>query len=253
MTYRSNPPTDPPPLPAVRRSLAPLREQVLDQVREAIIDGRLAPGARLIERSLIDMLGVSRTVVREALRQLESEGLVTTDARKGMVVRALTTDEARDLYAIRALLEGLAARLFVEHATSAQRKALAEALQETVGAYEGGDPNSVLRAKNEFYRRLFDGAGSETLSSMLGMLHARIWRWRALGLGHPNRSERRSRESIRALQALLAAAKANDAARAEAVMREESTRAGAEVMRLLEPQAEAVQPRTPMAGRTSKR
>lgn len=243
MTNRSNPLPASPPLPVVRRSLAPLREQVLDQLREAIIDGRLEPGARLIERSLIDMLGVSRTVVREALRQLESEGLVATDARKGMVVRALTAAEARDLYAIRALLEGLAARLFVEHATTVQRKALAEALQETVRAYGTGDPDSVLRAKNEFYRRLFDGAGSETLSSMLGMLHARIWRWRALGLGHPNRSERRSRESIRALQALLAAAKANDPERAEAIMREESTRAGAEVMRLLEPHAEAVRPR----------
>lgn len=218
----------------VRRSLAPLREQVLDELREAVISGRLAPGARLIERELIAMLGVSRTVVREALRQLQSEGLITEDARKGMVVRALTASEARDLYAIRALLEGLAARLFVQHAGDAEIAALSTALKQTVQAYETDAPNAVLRAKNEFYQRLFEGAKSETLSSMLGMLHARIWRWRALGLSHANRSPTRSRESIKALRALLASIKARDAGAAEAIMREESMRAAAEVIRLVE-------------------
>ena len=226
----------------VRRSLAPLREQVLDELRGAIIAGRLAPGSRLIERELISMLGVSRTVVREALRQLQSEGLITEDAKKGMVVRALTAGEARDLYAIRALLEGLAARLFVQNAGELEIASLATALKSTVEAYEVDAPNAVLRAKNEFYQRLFEGAKSETLSSMLGMLHARIWRWRALGLSHANRSPSRSRESVRALRALLAALKSRDADRAEAIMREESMRAAAEVIRLVESGASAAVP-----------
>lgn len=234
------------PLPEVRRSLAPLREQVQAQLREAIIDGRLAPGARLIERELIDMLGVSRTVVREALRQLQAEGLVGEDARKGMIVRALTLAEAQDLYAIRAVLEGLAARLFVQHGTADERSALADALKATVSAYEGGDPHEVLTAKNDFYRCLFDGARSDTLTTMLGMLHARIWRWRALGLGHPDRSAARSRESVKALKSLLAAIRAGDGVRAEQVMREETERAASEVMRLLKRPGEA-------AGRTPGR
>src|SRR5947209_3655734 len=149
-----------PPLPAVRRSLAPLREQVVAELREAVIDGRLRPGARLIERELIAMLGVSRTIVREALRQLESEGLVGNDTKKGMVVRALTLAEARDLYAIRARLEALSARLFVEHASREHVTALADAFAATVKAYEGGQPNEILRAKNDFYDRLVEGAGS---------------------------------------------------------------------------------------------
>ena len=242
-------------VPLVRRSLAPLREQVLAQLREAIVDGRLAPGARLLERSLIDMLGVSRTVVREALRQLEAEGLVAEDARKGMVVRALTVDEAQDLYAIRGVLEGLAARLFVTHADAGQRRALAEALADTARAYGRGDPADVLRAKNGFYRCLLEGARSETLSSMLGMLHTRIWRWRALGLGHPARSARRSRESVRALQDLLAAVRSDDATRAEAVMREETARAADEVMRLLNPgvPTSADESRPPGRARKSRR
>jgi GntR family transcriptional regulator, trigonelline degradation regulator len=212
---------------------APLRKEVRDELRDAIIRGALAPGARLIERELIGMLGVSRTVIREALRQLESEGLITNDARKGMVVRELTVSEATHLYAIRALLEGLAARLFVENATPDARDRLRTALNDTIAAYEGGEPTTILETKNRFYRCLYDGAQSETLSSMLDILHARIWRWRFLGLMHPQRSARRSRESVRGLESLLAAINKRDAQRAEAVMREETTRAAAEVMRLL--------------------
>jgi len=216
-----------------RRALAPLRAQVLDELREAIISGRLAPRTRLIERELIGMLGVSRTVVREALRQLQSEGLVAEDAKKGMAVRELTAVEAAHLYAIRALLEGLAARLFVENADAAHVHKLVDALQRTVEAYALGDPRRILRTKNGFYESLFAGAGSETLSSMLEMLHARISRWRAMGLGHPHRSARRSRESIGSLRALLEAIERRDAPRAELIMREECANAAQEVARLL--------------------
>src|SRR5262245_5016510 len=120
------------PTAAIRKLAAPLRLQVLDSLREAIIAGRLAPGRRLTERELIEMLGVSRTVVREALRQLESEGLIANIPNKGPVVRELTPDEARDLYAIRSSLEGLAARLFVENADDAKVKELARALEGVV-------------------------------------------------------------------------------------------------------------------------
>jgi GntR family transcriptional regulator, trigonelline degradation regulator len=229
----SPPPAVRAPVAPARRAIAPLRAEVLERLREAIIAGRLAPGARLIERELIAMLGVSRTVVREALRQLQSEGLIAEDERKGMVVRALTEDEARHLYAIRALLEGLAARLFVENAAEDQVRRLADALERTVEAYATGDPKRILRTKNAFYECLFAGAGSEPLSSMLAMLHARISRWRLLGLGHPNRSPARSRESLQALRAVLAAIRRRDGARAETLMREEASHAAAEVLRLL--------------------
>lgn len=225
---------EPSPTLEVQRLAAPLRQQVLDGLRQAIIDGRLAPGARLTERELTEMMNVSRTVIREALRQLESEGLVAIIPHKGPVVRSLTLAEAKDLYHIRAVLEGLAARLFTENADDAQVKRLAQALEVVVKAYEGGDAQQVLETKNRFYDVLFEGAGSETLSSMLGTLHARIWRWRALGLSHPQRSAQRSKESIRNLRAMLAAIRKRDAEGAERITREEASRAAAEVMRLLE-------------------
>jgi DNA-binding GntR family transcriptional regulator len=94
-------------IPVIQKRAAPLRRDVVDAMRKAIVEGRLAPGSRLIERELIDMIGVSRTVIREALRQLESESIVETIPNKGPIVRRLTRAEAVDLYAIRSVLEGL--------------------------------------------------------------------------------------------------------------------------------------------------
>jgi len=224
---------DAPPAPSIRKSPAPLRHQVLDFLRQSIISGRLAPGSRLVERELIEMMDVSRTVIREALRQLETEGLVATIANKGPVVRELTAGEAKDLYAIRGVLVGLSARFFVQNAGAADIEKLRVSLEETVGCYEVGDPALILQAKNRFYDALVAGAGSESLSSMLSTLHARIWRWRALGLSHPKRSPQRSRESIEGLRAMFAAIKAGDAALAEKLGREETDHAAVEVMQLL--------------------
>jgi DNA-binding GntR family transcriptional regulator len=220
-------------LSPIRKSAAPLRRQVLEELRRSIIAGRLSPGARLIERELIAMMGVSRTVVREALRQLESEGLVAIIPNKGPVVRELTLDEAKDLYSIRAVLEGLAARLFVQNADNNRMADLEAAVNAVREAYELGDPGVILETKNRFYDALFEGAASETLSLMIGTLHGRIWRWRALGLGHSQRSVERANESIQNLHAVVMAIRARDAEGAERIIREEATRAAAEVMRLL--------------------
>ena len=81
---------------------------------------------------------------------------------------------------------------------------------------------------------LFDGAASEVLSGMLATLHARIWRWRALGLSHPARSARRPEESIKGLRAIVAAIRRKDAAAAEQLTRDEAAHAAAEVLRLVE-------------------
>jgi GntR family transcriptional regulator, trigonelline degradation regulator len=221
-------------LPSIQRSAAPLRRNVVDALRKAIVQGTLAPGSRLVERELVAMMNVSRTVIREALRELESEGVVETIPNKGPIVRKLTLAEAKDLYLIRSVLEGLSARMFVMNAGSTELSKLRERLEETCMAYAGGDPETVLVAKNKFYDVLFSGAGSEILSSMIGTLHARVWRWRALGLHHPQRSKSRSAESVAGLRALMKAIEARDADKAEAIARREVTKAAAEVMRLLQ-------------------
>jgi DNA-binding GntR family transcriptional regulator len=218
---------------AVRALAAPLRQQVVDRLRAAVIAGELAPGQRLTERELIDRVGVSRTVIREALRQLESEGLIETVPNKGPVVRALSRSEAVDLYRIRASLEALAARLFIERAPAQARQRLAAELTQVEAAYSSGASEAILAAKNRFYAALFEGAGSDVLSSMLGGLHARIWRWRALGLSHSERSTARSLQAVRSLRAVVAAIERGNADEAEQAIREDIADAAQEVMRLV--------------------
>ncbi len=220
-------------IPVVEKRAAPLRRDVVDALRKAIIEGRLAPGSRLIERELIELTGVSRTVIREALRQLESESIIETIPNKGPIVRKLTRVEAEDLYAIRSVLEGLAARMFVANASSKDVAALKDALDRTIDAYRDSAPEIIMKVKNEFYDILFSGAGSETLSSMIAMLYARIWRWRALGLGHPKRSPRRSSQSIAELRKLYDALKSRNADLAEKIARREVMNAAAEIMQIL--------------------
>jgi DNA-binding GntR family transcriptional regulator len=218
----------------IERMAAPLRQRVLDALREAIISGQLKPGARLTERELISMTSVSRTVIREALRQLETEGLVDMIPNKGPVVRILTAEEARDLYRIRAVLEGLAARLFVENANALEIEKLGLSLAAVGIAYESGDAEGVLESKNRFYEILNTGARSASLVAMLMTLHGRIWRWRALGLKHPRRSQTRSKQSLENLATIVRAIETGDADKAEAVTHFETQEAANEVLRLLD-------------------
>jgi DNA-binding GntR family transcriptional regulator len=190
----------------VERAPAPIRSRVLDNLRQAILERKLAPGQRLIERELVELTGVSRTSIREALRELAAEGLVTTIPNKGTVVAEVTAEEARQLYQVRSALEGLAGRLFVENATNAQRRALANALRAVERAAAKGSP-AMLAAKDKFYDVLFEGGGNEALRSIAGTLHARVNLLRSLSLSLPGRSA----ESLAELAEIVAAVQAGDA------------------------------------------
>ena len=218
----------------IKRAAAPLRQEVLQTLRTEIIEGRLAPGQRLTERALTEMLDVSRTVLRESLRQLEAEGLISLVPNKGPMVRALTVEEARELYRIREMLEGLGARLFAETAKPAQVKALEVALTRVERAYATDEPQVILTAKNDFYDAIHSGSGSENLSKMTATVLAQIWRWRAIGLTHPKRSKDRSRESARNLRDVVDAIRSGDGERAEQSARHEARLAASEVLRLLD-------------------
>jgi len=217
----------------IEKHAAPLRQQVLEALRRAIVSGRLAPRQRLTERALIEMMGVSRTVIREALRQIEAEGLIEIIPNKGPVVAELSPAEAKDLYRIRAVLEGLAARLFAENADDEMVDRLESALSTVVLGYQGEDGEEALDAKTRFYELLYQGGASPSLASMLGVVQARVWRWRAVGLTHPDRAQERLNESVRNLRLLIAAIRNKDGDLAEQIMREEVNKAAEEVMRLI--------------------
>ena len=147
----------------VDRPAATLRHSVTESIRQAIAVGRIPPGARMPERDLCEMTGVSRTLVREALRQLESEGLVEVIPHKGPVVTVITPQQAVGIYQVREVLEGLAAELFATNASAADRQMLRRALDEVRIAYESGDVLTRLAAKKHFYDCLIKGSGNEAL------------------------------------------------------------------------------------------
>ena len=186
----------------VERNPAPVRTQVLDNLRQAIVERQLVPGQRLIERELVELTGVSRTSIREALRELAAEGLVTAIPNKGTVVARVSAEEARQLYQVRSALEGLAGRLFVQNATQAQRNALVRALQRIERQVAKG--SFMINAKDSFYEILFEGGGNEALRSVTAGLHARVSVLRALSLSVPGRPAQSLQEMRDIVDAVLA-------------------------------------------------
>lgn len=161
---------------------APVREQLIQNLRQAIIEMRLRPGQKLVERELIEDTGVSRTSVREALRQLAAEGLVKTIPHKGTFVARPTPEEAQELFDIRVQLESLAARRFAERATEQQIDELKATLAQLA---ETADVQGRLKVKDNFYRIL--GSCTPTTYEMLSGLHMRITALRATSLSQTGR------------------------------------------------------------------
>jgi DNA-binding GntR family transcriptional regulator len=198
---------------ALRRVAAPLREQVLELLRSDIVEQRLRPGHRLIERELIEQIGVSRTTVREVLRQLAAEGLVTTIPQKGAVVAAPTREEAQDLYEVRAVLEALAARRFAQRASSEQLASLRQTFREFERlTNDGAAVPELLRAKNAFYDVLLDGSRNAPIHTILGGLRARIAMLRTTSLSQQGRPA----QALAEIRELVEAVEASDADRAAA-------------------------------------
>lgn len=194
----------------VERQAAPLRHGVTDSIRNAIALGHFKPGERLPERVLCETTGVSRTLVREALRQLESEGLIDVVPHRGPVVANLSAKEARDIYRVRAELEGLASELFAAEASEDARQRLLDAFEKLKLASNSNNSLERLKAKNDFYGSLIDGSGNAALGTSLHFLNSRIMLLRARSLQAPGRIE----ESIRELGELVDALIARDAPRA---------------------------------------
>jgi len=191
-----------------------IRDQLAVVIRNAIVNLDLRPGQLLIERELCEMTGASRPSVREALRQLEAEGLVESQNGRGTIVRALSAREAADVYEVRAELEGFAARLFCERADEALQSRIVEAMRMMERANEGNfDGASILTAQRAFYQALFEGTGNPLLDQMVQGLQVRIAQLRALTLQVPGRASS-SLEEFQGLAADLAARRKGPARKA---------------------------------------
>jgi DNA-binding GntR family transcriptional regulator len=192
------------------QTLPGLREQVAERLRMAIATGKFPAGTRLIERELCEMMGVSRTSLREALRELQADGLITLQPNKGMSVSVVTEETARSIYEVRAMLEGLAARLFARHATPEQMSELRRSVDKLAEVYDNFSSEAFIAAKTHFYDVLLEGAGNPVAADMLRRIHTRVSQLRVVSLS----SAERAQQSIRELREFLDALEKRDEERA---------------------------------------
>ncbi|MCV2863369.1 GntR family transcriptional regulator [Albidovulum sediminicola] len=209
---------------------ATLRAMTVERLRGAIISGRFRGGERLVERTLCDQLGVSRSVVREAIRFLEAEGLVETQARSGPVVAKLDWARAHQIYEIRRLLEAEAASACARVADARIKEDLRQALADLEVAFEEATPIRVYEATTRFYETIFLSAGQDISWEVVQRLNSRISRLRALTLATKDRHTSGPAHMASICQAICE----NDPAAAALAVREHLTEASEIARRLLE-------------------
>lgn len=182
--------------------------RLLDEIR----DGALAPGARLRETELAERLGISRTPVREAIRQLEADGLVVHLPRQGATIRSLDHAEVVELYEMRAVLEGTAARLAARAASDIELAELVALNAELASATAGPQAREMNR---QFHRTLIEAARNRFLVKAMSALQKTLLILGPTTLAEPSRAV----SAVDEHGAVLAALQARDGAAAELAMR----------------------------------
>jgi DNA-binding GntR family transcriptional regulator len=197
-----------------------LREIALERIRDAIISGLFSPGQRLVERTLCDQLGVSRSVIREVIRHLQAEGLVDI-AKQGPAVASMDWHGARQIYDIRAALESSAVADCANVATPAIKNQLRMVLDELDQNSLKNEPPTVLDVTTRFYQIIFAAAGHDIAWEIVSRLNSRISRLRVMTLSTTNRSVSGPAQ----LREIFAAIERNDTEAAAKACREHVTAA----------------------------
>jgi DNA-binding GntR family transcriptional regulator len=194
----------------VTKDNADLTSRLLD----AIDAGEMPPGMRLVEADLAARFGVSRTPVREALNRLESQGLVTRDPKRGMVVSTLDYDQLGELYALRGVTEGFAARMAARHAAPAEIALLQEMVDDDRARVD--DPSALSHANKLFHQQLHRASHNRYLVEMLGAMRRSLSLLSRTSLAWPGRGP----QSVAEHADIVAAIARRDEDAAEAAARQ---------------------------------
>ncbi len=188
-----------------------LRGRVFHHLREDILSGKYKEGDELKEVAIGEELGVSRTPVREAFRQLELEGLIQIIPNKGAYVTGITEKDVKDIYMIRSLLEGLCARWACEHITKEQMEEMEENIYLAKFHAQKGHLEQLAELDNRFHDILYEACNSKILEHQLKDFHEYVLRVRKKTLSNVNRGPKSNEEHEQIMEAI----KAKDADRAE--------------------------------------
>lgn len=170
------------------------RDQAFERLRDAIITGHFAPGARLIERELCEAMGVSRTSIREVLRRLEAEQLIEVEPRKGPIVARLTRKQVEEIYEVRAMLEAAIVRRFTVEASAENIAALKRIYETLSRVRDQGDVVAIVNTTRQFIEYMMGVVDHELIGDMLRKLNARISVARVLAISVPGRLQQSARE-----------------------------------------------------------
>ena len=166
-----------------------LREKIYKKIRDDITYGKLSPGERLIEADLVREFKASRSPIREALRQLESEALITFVRNKGITVSKLSIKEVYEIYSLRSILESYAARLTAEKATRDHARYLRDLHENLVKAAKNLDFMDWLHNNDLFHNFITDHSGNTNLVQILSILRRRIYRYKYISIRIPGHLE----------------------------------------------------------------
>lgn len=191
-----------------------LTAQVYKQIRDDILEGHYETGAFLVETKLAEELGVSRTPIREALKQLELEDLVVSIPNKGVTVQGISEHDITDMFTIRHLLEGQAAYWAAERINAEQMNKLTETVALMDMYTERNDAANLARLDTQFHDTIFSASNSRMLKHILTSLHQNTQRARRSSLSVPERSHKSTEEH----RAILKAIEAHDAQQAKTLM-----------------------------------
>lgn len=184
----------------VRRTL---HSEVLNQLRDMIIEGRLAPGARINEGQIGAILGVSRTPLREAIKSLTSEGLVEIVPAKGAVVRRLTEQDLIQILQVLKVIEQLGVRLTCEHASDETIRDICELHNRMIKLYKAGNRLEYFKLNQAIHTSFVQASGNAVLAEMHETLQARIKRLRYVGNSEPSKWARAVAEHEEMVAALV--------------------------------------------------
>jgi DNA-binding GntR family transcriptional regulator len=166
-----------------------LRERIVEFIKDAVISGTLKPGERVPESEIAERFGISRTPIREAFRQLESEGFLMMTPRKGAVVSPITDKDVREFYAIKSLLEGYAAEKACVELTDKELKKLQDLNAEMAKNEEKGNVKNFFKLDNQFHEVFIKGSRNEKLCALINQLVEQFERFRITALSLPGRMQ----------------------------------------------------------------